>query len=904
MSIASRTEAPDRLVPLATPIPWHVAPVADVGERLRSGEHGLTAADAATRLREVGPNELAAAPEERWWTLALRQLRDPLIYILLAAAGVTLALGDFGDTIVIALVVVVNSGIGFVQERHALHEMRALARLSAPRAQVLRDGIARDVASRELGPGDVVLLASGARVPADLRLAIAHDLAVDESVLTGESTLVEKRVDALADPTLVIGDQVNMAFAGTIVARGRAHGLVVRTGTATELGRLVHDTRTVRQVATPLQVAFAQFGRRVGVVVLVLAGVVLAIGLARQMAPAEIFLTAVALAVSAIPEGLPVVLTVTLAVGVRRMAARHAIIRSLPAVETLGCTTVIGSDKTGTLTRNEMTVRRVWTAGAAFELTGVGYASEGAVMRDGVAVDAGTMPALARTLEIAALANESEVPASSGTGGVGDPTEIALHVAAAKGGLDARALRERHQELDLLPFESERRLMVSLRDVDGTARAHLKGAPEAVLARCDRMLVAGDAVPIDVADVMGAADHLAAEGLRVLALAYRPQDERLLGGEAGDGYVLAGLVGMEDPLRPEAIAAVRDARGAGIRVLMLTGDHAATARTIGRRLGLGDAVMTGQEMAVLPDGELDLALRECSVFARVAPEHKLRVVQRLEAHGEVVAVTGDGANDAPALRAAHLGIATGASGSDVAREAADMVLADDDFATITAAVEEGRIVFANIRKVTFFLLSTAAGEVLAILVTLVAGWPLPFTAAQLLWINLVTDSLQVFALAFEPGEPGLLSQPPRPHDEGVLKRRHFVRLAGIGLLLTAVTLGTFWWALDATGDMTVARSAALTQMVVLQFYHSFNCRSLDRSLFAISPFSNRFLFASTATVALAHIAALHVGVLQRVLGTAPLTIDQWSWILLAGSLVVIGGEMDKLLNRWTRHTLG
>jgi Ca2+-transporting ATPase len=418
------------------------------------------------------------------------------------------------------------------------------------------------------------------------------------------------------------------------------------------------------------------------------------------------------------------------------------------------------------------------------------------------------------------------------------------------------------------------------------------------------MLVAADAAPIDVAAVMGAADHLAVEGLRVLALAYRPQDERLLGGEAGNGYVLAGLVGMEDPLRPEAIAAVRDARGAGIRVLMLTGDHAATARTIGRRLGLGDEVMTGQEMAVLPDEELDLALRECSVFARVAPEHKLRVVQRLEAHGEVVAVTGDGANDAPALRAAHLGIATGASGSDVAREAADMVLADDDFATITAAVEEGRIVFANIRKVTFFLLSTAAGEVLAILVTLVAGWPLPFTAAQLLWINLVTDSLQVFALAFEPGEPGLLSQPPRPRDEGVLTRRHFVRLAGIGLLLTAVTLGTFWWALDATGDMTVARSAALTQMVVLQFYHSFNCRSLDRSLLAISPFSNRFLFASTATVALAHIAALHVGFMQRVLGTAPLTVDQWSWILLAGSTVVIGGELDKLLNRWTRHTLG
>jgi calcium-translocating P-type ATPase len=677
----------------------------------------------------------------------------------------------------------------------------------------------------------------------------------------------------------------------------------VRTGAATELGRLVHTTRAVGRVATPLQEAFARFGRRAGALVLALAALVLAIGLVRGMAPAEIFLTAVALAVSAIPEGLPVVLTVTLAVGVRRMAARRAIVRSLPAVETLGCTTVIGSDKTGTLTRNEMTVRRVLCAEGAFELTGVGYAGDGAILCDGVPVRAAGLTALLRTLEIGVLANESEAASLSGTDGVGDPTELALYAAATKGGLDARALRERRHELDLLPFESERRLMVSLRDVDGRAEAYLKGAPEAVLARCDRMLVAGGLRPLDADMVMSAADRLAAEGLRVLAMAYRPQRARTFRGDAGDGFDFAGLVGMEDPLRADAQAAVQAARAAGIRVLMLTGDHAATARTIGSRLGLGDAVMTGQELAALPDEALDLALRECSVFARVAPEHKLRVVQRLEAQGEVVAVTGDGANDAPALRAAHLGIAMGASGSDVAREAADMVLADDDFATITAAVEEGRIVFANIRKATFFLLSTAAGEVLTILVSLALGWPLPYTAAQILWINLVTDSLQVFALAFEPGEPGLLARQPRPRGEGVLTMRHFVRLAGIGALLTAATLGTFWWVLAATNDMTTARTAALTQMVVLQFYHTFNCRSLDRSIFMISLRSNRFLLASMAAVTVAHVAALHVGVMQRVLGTVPLTGEQWRVILVVGAVVVVGGELDKLMNRWSRRLL-
>jgi Ca2+-transporting ATPase len=701
----------------------------------------------------------------------------------------------------------------------------------------------------------------------------------------------------LGEPALTVGDQANMAFAGTTVARGRGRGVVVRTGGSTELGRIASAMREVGRPATPMEEAFARFGRLVGAVIVALAVVVLGLGLARGMAPADIFLTAVAMAVSAIPEGLPVVLTITLAVGVRRMARRRAIVRALPAVETLGSTTVIGSDKTGTLTKNEMTVRAIWAGGRRFDVTGVGYAADGEIRAEDGAVRATADRALLATLSTAVLASEAD-PSERGMGkAAADPTELALFAVASKGGVDPVALRRSRAEVDLLPFESDRQYMVSLRESEAGLVEHLKGAPEVVLALCTRQLGRdGEEEPVDREAALGVVAAFAGEGLRVLAMAYRPSTtpaaRRIAEPTHGDGYVLAGLVGMEDPVRPEAIQAVADARSAGVRGLMLTGDHGGTARVIGRRLGLGERAVTGSEIAQATDEALDRALGETNVFARVAPEHKLRIVQRLRAAGEVVAVTGDGVNDAPALRAAHLGIAMGASGSDVAREASDMVLADDDFATITAAIEEGRVVFANIRKATFFLLSTAAGEVLAILVALLAGWPVPFTAAQILWINLVTDSLQVMALAFEPGEPGLMRDPPRPRGTGVLTSRLVVRLGGVGLVLTAVTLGTFWWTLRTTGDMTTARTAALTQMVVLQFYHVFNCRSLDRSLFTISPLSNRFLFVSMVAVTLAHLAAVYAAPLQVVLRTTALGGEQGGVILVAGLAVVGGGELD------------
>jgi magnesium-transporting ATPase (P-type) len=891
-------------------VTWHQLESEEVFARLESGHEGLASDEAARRLAELGPNEIEAERAQSWWELLFHQFRDPLIYILIAAAAVTLVLRDYIDTGVILAVLVLNALIGFLQESRAQREMAALAQLAAPRAEVLRDGVALSIPSRELVAGDVVLLASGARVPADLRLLSLRAFEIDESALTGESVPARKTTAPLAADFLVPGDQTNLAFGGTVVTRGRARGIVVRTGRTTEIGRITQAVRAQAAVATPLQERIERFGRKVGLVVVGLAILVAAIGLARALPAEEIFLAAVALAVSAIPEGLPVVLTVTLAIGVRRMARRRAIVRTLPAVETLGSTTVIGSDKTGTLTQNQMTVVALWAGGRDYESTGTGYRADGELRRDGRQVVLDEEPALALLLACGTLANEAPPPGDGDSAPVGDPTEIALHVAAAKGGLDPRRLRAELRALDLLPFEPEQLAMASLEALpQGGTRLHAKGAPEKLLTLCSRQLGAdGRPESLDRETARAAADRMANAGLRVLALAFRDGSEERFGDAGlGDELVFVGLAGMEDPVRPEAIAAVAATGRAGIRTLMLTGDHARTARAIGARLGLqgeDDPVLEGGDLETLTDDALDREIVRVRVFARVAPEHKLRIVERLKAAGEIVAVTGDGVNDAPALRAAHLGIAMGASGTDVAREAADIVLADDNFATIVAAVEEGRVVFSNVRKVTFFLLSTAIGEVLAILAALAVGWPLPFVAAQILWINLVTNGLQDVALAFEPGEPGLLERPPRPAGEDLVTLRLLERLGAVGLLLAAGTLASFWWILERDGDLAYARTVAMTQMVVFQFFHVFNSRSLDRSLLRIPAFSNRFLFASLVAAAAAHLAVLHLPLLQRIFRTAPLAAADWTLVFAIGFTVVLGGELDKWRNRRHGRLLG
>jgi magnesium-transporting ATPase (P-type) len=886
--------------------PWHTRPGEQAVEALATDpDRGLSKDEVKGRLDRYGPNTIESGEVDPWWRILLRQFLDPLIYILILAGLVTLYFQDYIDSAVIFAAVLINGTIGFIQEYRAQKAITSLAEMSAPKAHLLRDGRKVDVPTDEVVPGDIVRLGSGARVPADIRLLEGRDLRVDESALTGESEAVQKQADPVEDERAVPGDQLSMAFSGTNVTRGRGLGVVVHTGEASQLGRIAERTREVGKVRTPIQEKMDHLGKLIGAGILLLAGVVAVVGWLQGMTVHEIVQTAVAMAVGAVPEALPVVLTVALAVGVRRMAGRNAIIRTLPSVETLGSTTVIGSDKTGTLTSNQMTVRAIAAGGRRYDVSGSGYSTDGEIELAGdEGQDEGpeSDEALRMTLLAGLLANETESIPGEDQEPRGDPTELAVLVSAVKAGLDLDETRADHDQLDVIPFESERQYMATLNRMEDGACIFVKGAPEAVLERCGtRILPDGEEEELDTDAAKEAAHELAEEGYRVLGMAFRRVDQdRFDDGEVGSELVFAGFQGMEDPLRPEAKDAVAATRGAGIRVIMLTGDHADTASAIGRQLGLtenGAAAKEGRELDDLSDEELDEVVREVNVFARVSPDHKLRLVERLKAQRHVVAVTGDGVNDAPALQAAHLGVAMGQAGTDVAREASDMILTDDNFASITSAVEEGRLVFANIRKVTYFLLSTGLAIVFTILFSLFAGWPLPYLAAQVLWINLVTNGLQDVALAFEKGEPGLLDEPPRDPGEGVINRHMLVRLAWVSVLITIATMGVFYWMLQQDIPMEVARSVAMTQMVMFQFFHVFNSRSMTRSVFQVPLSANPFLAVSLSVAIVAHIGALHLPFMQLIFDTTPLSLGQWALVVAVGSVVVVAAEIDKALLR-------
>ncbi len=898
----SEIEKTDRL--------WYTLSEEDVCQSLKtSPAKGLSREEVKIRISLFGPNEIETDTGLSRWQILVHQFKDPLIYILVAAAFITFVLQDYIDSAVISVVVLLNALIGYIQENKAQSAIQSLAKLSDPKAEVIRDGQEVEIPSRDLVPGDVVLLTSGVRVAADMRLIKIKSLEVNESALTGESAVIRKQVSPLETEGIVPADQNNMVFAGTIVSRGRAKAVVVRTGSSTELGKIATTVQDIGKSETPLQQKVDRLGKNIGYIIMIFALLIAAIGILYEMDPSEIFITVVAMAVSAIPEGLPVVLTVTLAIGVQKMANRRAIIRSLPAVETLGSTTVIGSDKTGTLTKNQMTVRQIWAEDKKYYTTEAGYQLEGSLIRDDSRVSPKPDTALYKTLLAGTLANEVNVESVEAGEPQGDPTEIALHVSAYKGGIQLSDVRLSMEELDMLPFEPEKKFMATLNKLDDQKLIFLKGAPETVLEKCDQMLIDGKTVPIDHELIRSAATRMGKDGLRVLAMAFRESDANNLDDSSifNDGFIFTGLQGMEDPIRPEVAEAVKNVHKSGIKVIMITGDHVETATAIGRQLGLDEkkcGALEGTVLDQLSDEELDQKLMNFNIFARVTPEHKFRIVNRLKSLGEVVAVTGDGVNDAPALQAAHLGVAMGKSGTDVAREASDMVLSDDNFATITSAIEEGRIVFSNIRKVTFFLLSTAAGELIVILAAVIMNWPLPFIAVQILWINLVTNGLQDIALAFEPGEPGILKRKPRPSQEGILTARLIERLGGVGLVLAVGTLGMFWWVFYETDSLEVARTAAMTQMVVFQFFHVLNCRSLDRSIFKIDFFSNKFLFVSVIAAFVAHLAVLHISFMQTIFRTVPLSIEQWMWISLVGLLVIIGGEIDKLINNWRKKFIG
>ncbi|MGE0407238.1 MAG: cation-translocating P-type ATPase, partial [Candidatus Korobacteraceae bacterium] len=872
---------------------WPELPVHTVEQRLGTSTSGLTQQQAHERLRRFGPNELQTARPISNLKILLHQVQSPIIYILLGALVITLALGHWVDASVIGVVLLVNTVLGFVQERRAEESVQALLKLLVPRAHVIRDGRERELGSRELVPGDLVLLESGVRVAADLRLATALSLAVDESLLTGESVPAEKQTNPIPAAS-ALGDRSNMVFAGSTVARGRARGYVTATGANTVLGGIAESIRREPSTETPLQLRMKRFANVITVAVVIASAAVFAIGTAVGLSAGEMFLVVVGLGVAAVPEGLPIVLTIALAVGVRRMARNQAIIRRLAAVETLGSTTVIGSDKTGTLTENRMKVQEIWAGGESYDLGQPQEDLTGAVLRN---------PALELTVLAAVLANEADIYlAGNDVEHHGDPTETALLVASHRVGMNHAEVRHKYPGTVDIPFESERQYSASSRHHEGEHKVFIKGAPERVLSMCHRMMSAGDIVPLQQTDVLAAARSMAAKGLRVLGMAYASTtDDGRTASSAGKDpqkATFVGLMGMMDPPRPGVKEAIARCQSAGMRVVMITGDHAATAEAIGSELGIhrrGDQVLNGVELEALSDESLIHEAGRTTIYARVAPEQKLRVVRALQQRGEVVAVTGDGVNDAPALKAAEIGIAMGIRGTDVAREAADMVLADDNFLSIAHAVEQGRITFDNLRKVTFFLISTGVAAILTMLVALALRWPLPLLPAQLLWLNLVTNGLQDIALAFEPGEKGVLDRPPRPVDEGILSGLLWERTVFSGLVMAVGTLFLFRWELAQTGSLVSAQTVALTTMVIFQFFHLGNARSDRLSLFRINPFSNRFLFLASGAALLIHAGALYFSPTQFVLRVEPVALDAWIRMALVASSILMVVELHKVL---------
>jgi magnesium-transporting ATPase (P-type) len=861
------------------------------------GAVGLSSAEARARLARVGPNVLPAIPAPGLPQVVLRQLRSPLVYVLIAAAGVSLALADFNDAAFIGLVLVVNSALGAWQEWKAERQSRSLQRLLRVRATAVRDGLALEIDAEQLVPGDVVLLESGQRVPADLRLLDARGLSVDESLLTGESVPVSKQVCADAPDHAPLTEWTGRAWAGTAIVRGRARAEVVATGPSTAVGRLAIAMGSTPGGRAPLVERMESFARRIAVVVI---GAVVALGVAGVMLRGEsiatMFLFAVALAVSAIPEGLPVALTVTLAIASHRMAGRGAIVRSLPAVEGLGSCTMIATDKTGTLTCNELTVRELSLPdGTTCTVDGSGHEPVGAILVPRGDSGSADPRALRRLLEVCAGCNEAELACVDGTWHCrGDPTDVALLVLAGKGGVDRRVLCAEWPEVAAVPFEAAHRYAATEHRRSGTAWIAVKGAPERVLAMCRLE-------PGAVAGLLARADDMAERGLRVLALASGTAAEpggALASPQGPAGLEFAGLVGLIDPLRPGARAAVGRCAEAGIRVVMVTGDHPATALAIAREAGIArgiDDVVTGASLAECAGAEFDARVAGARVFARVSPEQKLAIVSAAQRAGHYVAVTGDGVNDAPALRQANIGVAMGRGGTDAAREAADLVLADDDFATIAAGVEQGRIAYRNVRSVVYLLVAAGIAEVVTVALAVLAGLPLPLLPVQLLWLNLVTNGVQDVALAFEAGRGDEMRSMPRRPGEPLLDRLMIGRGVTAGLWMALI--GFAWFAARVQGGEPVAdaRNELLLLMVLMQNADAFNARSETQAVFHLPLSSNPLLAGGVAAALALHVCAMYFSPLRSVLELSPPAAREWIALpLLAMSLLVV----MELQRRW------
>ena len=890
---------PDASLPDAerpAPLAWHAHSAESAARQLAVDcASGLDEAEAAARLDRHGANRLTERPGKPAWQRFLAQLTQPLVLVLIAAGTITAGLGETVDASVIFGVVMVNALIGYWQEAKAEGALAALARSVATPVTVRRGGLRKQLDAGQLVPGDVVMLTAGDRIPADLRMLQQHELQTDDSMLTGESQPVRKHAAPLHADT-ELAERSNMAWAGTTVVAGQGSGLVIATGDHTETGRIAGLIAAAPDLVTPLTRKMVRFSNWLLWAIGGLAALTFAVGLARGETAFAMFMAAVALAVGAIPEGLPAAVTVTLAIGVARMARRKAIIRHLPAVETLGSTTVICSDKTGTLTENAMTVRVLWCAGEGYAVSGHGYSPEGDIRHDEMAADMGG--ALRECLVAGALCNDASLRSEHGRWLItGDPTEAALLVAARKGGLDEHTLNALLPRVDVLPFDACRQYMATAHAPDGEHILYVKGALERLLPLCvDQLASDGRSVPLDASAIEHAAQAYAEQGMRVLLLARRLLPEAAPLTEAAVARLsVIGLVGMIDPPRKAVIAAIHNCHSAGIRVKMITGDHAVTALAIARQIGLdAGRALTGRELAGLDDTALAEVAHAVDIFARVEPEQKLRLVRALQGRGNVVAMTGDGVNDAPALKQADIGVAMGLGGTEVAKGAAAMVLTDDNFASIEAAVEEGRGVWDNLVKFITWTLPTNFGEGLVIVAAILAGATLPITPLQILWINMTTAVLLGLPLAFEPIEKGIMRRPPRRLDQPVLDAALIRRIVLVSFLLLAGAFGLFLRELAQGHSLAEARTVAVNVFVMVEAAYLFNCRSLTRGFWKQGLFSNLWLWAGVGSMMLLQLAMTYLPVMNQLFGTAPIGVAKWLEI----TLVALFSSSVIALEKW------
>ena len=870
------------------PPAWHTLAADAAIAALGSTPTGLTTADATRRLAEHGPNELEAHKSVSAWETLAAQFKNVLILILLSATIVSGFLGHTLEATVITIIVLFAVGLGFIQEHRAGRALEALRKMAAPTARVVRDGEEVLIAARDLVPGDVVVIRTGDRVPADGRLIQSINLAVDEAPLTGESVAVEKTTAAFADAALPVGDRRNMIYAGTTASYGRGRAIIAATGMSTEFGQIARMVESVDAGRTPLQENLDRLGATLGKAALGVVAIVVVVGLARGLPPIEIFMFGIALAVAVVPEALPAVVTISLAIGVRRMVKRQALVRRLPIVETLGSTSVICSDKTGTLTKNEMTVRQLCVDRQVIELSGTGYDPKGELMRDGQAIP--PTAAVLLLLRAAVLASDARLINRENRWTIdGDATEGALLVAAMKAGLDPGRLSDDEPRVAEIPFTSDRRRMTTLHGAPHALVAYSKGAAEDIIAGCSRLHSAGGDVALTSADrdwFRDVEQRMAANGLRVLAIAIKNGASM---SDAESDMTLLGLMAMLDPPRPEARLAVETCEHAGIRPVMITGDHPLTARTVAQELGIltGQRVVTGQELDRMSDETLAREVGDVAVYARVSPADKLRVVTAWQQRGNIVAMTGDGVNDAPALKKADIGIAMGITGTDVSKEAAGMTLLDDNFATIVAAIEEGRVVFGNIKKYLMYLLSCNVGEIVLLAGSVIAGLPLPLTAVQILYVNLATDGLPALALAVDPPESDLMRRQPRDPRIGVFTRPVVIMLLAAGIWSAVVNGALFIAMLNRGRALEEVMTLTFVTLVLIQFFNAYNCRSDRRSMFD-RPFANRWLNLAVGWELVLLIAIVYVPFFQPAFGTFSLTLADWALVgTLAFSIVPV-----------------